>query len=195
MKTRESGMPDEKMWQSFFDPEKILTALKLDKNVRDAVDFGCGYGTFAIPAAHRIKGTLYGFDIDAKMIEECNRRAHQENINNIRLFVRDFVKDGTGLPSESIDYAMLFNILHAKNPLLLLREAWRILDFGGCLAIIHWNYDPNTPRGPSMDIRPRPADCQKWIEQAGFEVENGIIDLPSHHYGLVGRKRDYTQRV
>jgi SAM-dependent methyltransferase len=190
MKARESGMPDEKMWQSFFNPEVILTALKLDNRICDAADFGCGYGTFTLPAALRIKGTLYGFDIDAAMIGECNRRAQQEGITNLQLFVRDFVKNGTGLAPESVDYTMLFNILHAEEPLLLLHEAWRILKPHGRVAIIHWNFDPTTPRGPSMDIRPRPADCQKWTEQAGFEVENGIIDLPPYHYGLVGRKSD-----
>ncbi len=188
MKTRESGMPDKKMWQSFFDPEVILTELKLDKSVCDAVDFGCGYGTFVLPAARRIKGTLYGFDIDETMIEQCSRRARQEGVGNLRLYLRDFVKNGTGLAPESVDYAMLFNILHAEKPLLLLREAWRILVPSGRVAVIHWNYDPGTPRGPSMDIRPRPVDCQKWIEQTRFEVENGIIDLPPYHYGLVGAK-------
>jgi hypothetical protein len=44
MKTRESDMPDETLWRSFFDPEAILTALKLDNSVCDAVDFGCGHG-------------------------------------------------------------------------------------------------------------------------------------------------------
>lgn len=190
MKTRESGMPDEEMWRSFFDPEAILTALKLDKSVCDAVDFGCGYGTFAIPAAKRIKGILHGFDIEPDMIQECRSRIQKEGLFNIQLHLRDFVKDGTGLPFNSVDYVMLFNILHAENPLLLLKEAWRILRPCGRVAVVHWNYDPDTPRGPSMDIRPRPGDCKQWIEQAGFKVENDIIDLPPYHYGLIGRKAD-----
>jgi ubiquinone/menaquinone biosynthesis C-methylase UbiE len=53
-----------------------------------------------------------------------------------------------------VDYAMLFNILHAEQPERLLREARRILAPHGLLGIIHWNYDPSTPRGPSMEIRP-----------------------------------------
>lgn len=63
MKTRESGMPDEKMWRSFFDAEAILTAMALDGTVCDAADFASGYGIFAIPAARRVQGTLHGFDI------------------------------------------------------------------------------------------------------------------------------------
>jgi ubiquinone/menaquinone biosynthesis C-methylase UbiE len=188
MKTRDSGMPDDEMWSSFFDPEFILTAMGLTGDVRDAVDFGCGYGTFAIPAAKRIRGMLHGFDIETEMIEECTRRAQQENIRNARFCLRDFVTEGTGLEPESVDYAMLFNILHAENPLQLLHEAWRILAPGGRVAVIHWNYDPSTPRGPAMSIRPRPAECRRWIEEAGFVIENGVIDLPPYHYGLCGRK-------
>lgn len=189
MKTRQSGMPDEEAWRSFFDPEAILSALKLNESVCDAVDFGCGYGTFALPAARRIRGTLHGFDIEAEMIEECVRRAHAANVRNVRFNLRDFMAEGTGLAKESVDYAMLFNILHAEQPLTLLREAGRVLKPGGRVSVVHWNYDPTTPRGPSMDIRPRPEDCHRWVEEAGFRVEGGIVQLPPYHYGLVGRKK------
>lgn len=189
MKTRESGMPDEGMWQTFFDPEAVLTALGLDGAVGDAVDFGCGYGTFALPAARRIHGTLHGFDIEGGMVAECERRAAADGVRNARFLCRDFVAEGTGLPADSADYAMLFNLLHAEEPLTLLREAWRILRPGGRVAVMHWNHDPATPRGPSMEIRPRPEDCLRWMVDAGFVAEGGPIDLPPHHYGLTGRKK------
>ncbi len=188
MKTRESGMPDEAAWEAFFDPKAILDALRLNGGVCDAADFGCGYGTFALPAARRIHGTLHGFDIEPAMIRLCEVRSRELGIENLRLHLRDCVVDGTGLAADSQDYAMLFNILHAEHPLLLLHEAWRILKPGGRVAVIHWNYDPATPRGPSMEIRPRPADCLRWVEQAGFAMEGGVIDLPPHHYGLVCMK-------
>lgn len=192
MKTRESGMPDEEMWRSFFDPEAILSALGLDESVGHAVDFGCGYGTFALPAARMIRGTLYGFDIAPEMVAECERRAVAASVHNARFFQRDFVTDGTGLAEDAVDYAMLFNILHAEAPRLLLREAWRILRPGCRVSVMHWNYDPATPRGPSMEIRPRPEDCQRLIEEVGFVTEGGIIDLPPYHYGLIGRKKGKT---
>ncbi|GMV95501.1 MAG: hypothetical protein AMXMBFR82_52790 [Candidatus Hydrogenedentota bacterium] len=188
MKTRDSGMPNEEMWRSFFEPETILRALGLENLVRDAVDFGCGYGTFSIPAARRIQGTLYGFDIEPEMVAECGRRAAAEGVHNAQFYQRDFVADGTGLDAGSVDYAMLFNILHAEEPLVLLREARRILTSGGQLAIMHWNYDPETPRGPSMEIRPRPEQCRAWAEEAGFVCEtNDKIDLPPYHYGWLLR--------
>jgi ubiquinone/menaquinone biosynthesis C-methylase UbiE len=84
---------------------------------------------------------------------------------------------------------MLFNILHAEWPTLLLAEAFRVLAPRGTLAVIHWNYDATTPRGPSMDIRPRPEQCQGWAEQAGFRLlDPGIVPLPPYHYGMALRR-------
>jgi SAM-dependent methyltransferase len=75
MKTRESGMPSEKMWQSFFDPEPILKRLGLAPTCRDVVEFGCGYGTFTIPAARIASAVVYALDIEPEMIELVRRKA------------------------------------------------------------------------------------------------------------------------
>ena len=188
MKVRESGMPGPEMWHTFFDPVAILDSMGLTNRVVNAVDFGCGYGTFAIPAAKQIQGTLYGFDLEPAMIAASERFAANENVRNIQLYQRDFVNEGTGMDTASVDYVMLFNILHAEDPLCLLREAYRILSPAGNLGVIHWNYDPKTPRGPPMSMRPKPEDCRQWIEETGFIIERAHIDLPPHHYGLLARK-------
>ncbi|MDD4116977.1 MAG: hypothetical protein PHI39_02040 [Kiritimatiellae bacterium] len=96
--------------------------------------------------------------------------------------------DVPGLPPDSVEYAMLFNLLHAEDPRCLLAEAWRILAPGGRLGVIHWNHDPATPRGPPMEIRPRPEDCRRWIAGAGFVLETPHVELPLHHYGIRARK-------
>jgi SAM-dependent methyltransferase len=186
MKTRESGMPEESMWQGFFDPEAVLKKLGLTSACKNVVDFGCGYGTFTIPAACIISGVVYALDIEAEMIEATRRKAEEACLTNVEVRQRDFVAEGSGLPDGSVDYVMLFNILHAEERMRLLQEAWRILTRDGKLAIIHWNYDPSTPRGPNMNIRPRPEDCRAWAEQTGFELlPPGLIDLPPYHYGFV----------
>ena len=96
--------------------------------------------------------------------------------------------EGSGLLEESVDYAMLFNILHLENPAVLLREAYRILKIGGRLGIIHWNHDPATPRGPSMNIRPKPEQCIQWAERARF-CDPVKFDLKPYHYGIVMLRR------
>jgi SAM-dependent methyltransferase len=186
MKARESGMPDEATWQGFFDPPAVLRKLHLSGSCHDAVDFGCGYGTFTIPASRMLSGTMHAVDIEPEMIAAVKAKAAAAGLQNVRTYLRDFIAYGTGLPERSVDYAMLLNILHAECPEVLLGEAFRVLRPGGRLAIMHWNYDPATPRGPSMDIRPRPDQCRRWAEEAGFRLlPPGLIDLPPYHYGLV----------
>jgi len=186
MKVRDSGMPDEQRWTEFFDPPAILARLGLTGAARDVAEFGCGYGTFTIPAARIVAGTVHALDIEPEMIAVTGQKAESAGLGNVRTHLRDFAELGTGLPDASVDYAMLFNILHAEDPVRLLKEAYRVLAPGSKAGIIHWNYDPSTPRGPSLEIRPRPAQCIEWAERAGFRlVSQEIIDLPPYHYGIV----------
>ena len=188
MKIRESGMPDEIYWESFFDVQNIFSKLRLDNTIRIVAEFGSGFGTFTIPAAKIIKGEIHAYDIDAKMISRLSERAAKEKLSNVIIHETDFVKKGTLLKNNSIDYAMLFNILHAEYPIELLNEALRILKPGGKAGIIHWIYSAATPRGPSMDIRPKPEQCIEWMKSAGFNVKNGVISLLPYHYGIVAIK-------
>ena len=154
----------------------------------DVVEFGCGYGTFTIPAARRSRGTVHAIDLDPEMLAVVQRKVREEGRTNVRTVARDFAVSGTGLPDDNVQYAMLFNILHAEDPQALLREARRVLAPGGLLGIMHWNYDTSTPRGPSLEIRPRPEQCERWAIAVGFERTAGIVSLPPFHYGMVVRK-------
>ena len=186
MKARESGMPEEQLWDSFFAPAETLRKLQLTPACRAVVDFGCGYGTFTVAAARITPGTVFALDLEAEMLAATQVKADAGRLRNVRTLLRDFAAEGSGLREGEADYAMLFNILHAEEPEVLLREARRVLAPGGKLAIIHWNYDPSTPRGPSMAIRPRPEQCVAWAESAGFRLlPPGVVDLPPYHYGMV----------
>lgn len=185
MKARQSGMPSEELWHSFFDPATTLLKLGLIEDCGCVVDFGCGYGTFTVPAARVIQGNVYAIDIDPEMIAAIQVRS--ERHPNIYILQKDFVEDGCGLPEGSADYAMLFNILHAEESAALLKEAMRVLKPGGKLAVMHWNYDPATPRGPSMDVRLRPDACLELVISAGFTV-GPLVDLPPYHYGFVSQR-------
>jgi ubiquinone/menaquinone biosynthesis C-methylase UbiE len=189
MKVRDSGMPERDAWESFFDPDQMLTHLGLTANCHDVVEFGCGYGTFTLPAARRVGGTVFALDIDSTLLATAEGRAAAQGLTNIRFLQRDFIAQGTGLPDGSMDYAMVFNILHCEDPVGLLREAHRNLREGGALGVIHWKPDPDTPRGPPMSIRPRPEQCKQWAEAAGFSQSGGLIELPPYHFGLVLLRR------
>jgi SAM-dependent methyltransferase len=191
MKGRESGMPDEAWWATFFEPDGALDRLfGADGPQGDIVEFGCGYGTFTLPAARRTGGVVTALDIEPDMVERVVRQAAASNRDNVRASVRDFVAHGTGLDDASQDHAMIFNLLHLEDPLALLREARRNLRPDGTLSVVHWRSDIPTPRGPSLDIRPTPAQCRRWMQEAGFEDIRGI-DLQRacpYHFALIARR-------
>jgi SAM-dependent methyltransferase len=187
MKARESGMPSEDAWTSFFDPANLLAQfLSVDADETIA-EFGSGYGTFTLPAARLTRGTIHAFDIEPGLVSLVRQRARDSGLANIRAELRDFVATGTGLADASVDHAMLYNILHLDDPLALLREAHRILKLGAHLSIIHWNYDPATLRGPPLAIRPRPGQCRTWAESAGFIFvrDADFSRCAPHHYGFL----------
>lgn len=156
------------------------------------VEFGCGYGTFTIPAASHIEGRLFALDIEPEMIAVTCQKATQAGLRNVVARVRDFVSEGTGLPDGVAGYAVLFNILHIECPVALLREAFRVLKPGGIAGIIHWRNDVDTPRGPSRDIRPTPEQCRAWGEQAGFEFVHEVpLCCCSWHWGLALRRPEH----
>ena len=169
-------MPEESLWATFFTPEEVLHKLGLP-TVGDVVDFGCGYGTFTIPAAKITSGTVYALDIDLEMVAITKQKAEAAGLENVRTYVRDFVADGTGLPDASVQYVMLFNILHAERPEVLLREAYRVLAPGGKLGIIHWNYDsdqgnPFTENTFMNNNQQVARDGDGALERVGFSFQN-----------------------
>jgi hypothetical protein len=123
------------------------------------------------------------------MVAETTSKATAAGLSNVVGIVRDFVAEGTGLPDAKAGRAMLFNILHIENPLGLLREAYCVLKPGGEMGIIHWRTDIETPRGPSLEIRPTAEQCRVWGEQAGFEfVRYEPLSCCSYHWGLLMRR-------
>jgi len=154
MKVRESGMPEEHVWEDFFSPGTILKTMGVSSGIKDVAEFGCGYGTFTIPTAKMVSGKVYALDIETEMIESTQRKAMNNRLRNVETILRDFM------------------------------EAHRILRPNGKLGIVHWNYDPATPRGPPMEIRPQPEQCIHWAEAVGFVFQQQK-DLQPYHYGVL----------
>jgi SAM-dependent methyltransferase len=112
--------------------------------------------------AKRISGILTTLDIEETMIQRTKQPAAAEGAFNVGYELRDVFVDGFGGEPSSQDACLLFNILHCEEPMRLLEKASRIVKPGGAVLVIHWRYDPATPRGPNMDIRPRPDQIVKW---------------------------------
>jgi SAM-dependent methyltransferase len=176
MKIRDSGMPEEAYWETLLDVPLIFQRLGIAR-FHDVAELGCGYGTFTIPIARTIPGVLHTFDVDPAMLARTRDRAAGLNVVCSE---RDVVADGFGVAADAV---LLFNILHCEQPARLLRQAAAALNPGGEVLVIHWRYG-ETPRGPSLEIRPRPEQIVAWAREAGLAPCEAAIDLPPWHYGL-----------
>src|SRR3990172_4403851 len=176
MRLRDSGMPDEAYWETLFDVPLALSRLGIER-FHDVAELGCGYGTFSIPIARVIGGTLTTYDIDPAMVRRTLERGQ-----GLRIIaeVRDVMERGFGVRADAV---LLFNILHCEEPVRLLRHAVGALKPGGEVLVIHWRHNIATPRGPTADIRPSPQQIVGWAADAGLAASD-VIDLPPWHYGL-----------
>jgi SAM-dependent methyltransferase len=180
MKIRDSGMPDETYWETLLDVPLILDRLDI-RRFTDVAELGCGYGTFTIPIAKVLAGTVYTFDVDPAMLDRTHERGAGLRIIGEQ---RDVMADGFGVRADAV---LLFNILHCEGPVELLRHAAKALHPDGQVLVIHWRFG-QTPRGPGLDIRPRPEQIVAWAHEAGLEADGGVVDLPPWHYGLKLRR-------
>ena len=75
------------------------------------LDFGCGPGRFALPAAEIVGdlGRVYAVDVHPLAIRMVEKAARMEGLANVRTIQSSCA---TGLDAETIDVALLFDALH-----------------------------------------------------------------------------------
>jgi ubiquinone/menaquinone biosynthesis C-methylase UbiE len=99
------------------------------------LDYGCGTGSFTIPAARIIgaQGKVYALDCFSRQLEMVAEQSQKEGLNNIETILS---KSHTGLPDESIDTVWMCDVLHEiTERRSLITELHRVLKKDGVLAI------------------------------------------------------------
>lgn len=117
------------------DPRQRLVEVGLEPG-QAILDFGCGIGSYAIPAAQIVgdSGVVYALDIHPLAVETVERRARKENLDNVETIQSD---GDTGLPDESVDAILLYDVLHSvPDKGGLLRELHRVLKYDGFLSVV-----------------------------------------------------------
>jgi len=119
----------------FMNPRKLLEKVDI-KESQIVLDFGCGSGSYIIPAARMVgeNGMVYALDIHPLAIRAVEKKANKEGLTNIRTILsgRD-----TGLPDESIDVVLLYDVIRSiKDKRALLKELHRVMKANGLLSIL-----------------------------------------------------------
>ena len=130
------------------------------------LDFGCGSGTYTIPAAKIVgeQGRVYALDKDKKALDELIQKAKLAGLKNIERI------DTSGEPridltDESVDVVLLFDVFHsyyfaqADDRKSLLNEIYRVMK-------------------PSAFISVWPKHMES---EAGDEIKNANFRLEKEH--------------
>jgi len=107
----------------------------LVKEGQTFLDYGCGTGSFTIPAARIVStsGKVYALDYFPRQLEIVNEKAKKEGLANIETILSD---SKTGLEDECIDVIWVCDVLHElKERRAVLEELHRVLRRDGVLAI------------------------------------------------------------
>ncbi len=107
------------------------------------LDFGCGPGSYTIPAAKIVgeKGKVYALDIHPLAIEAVEKKARKKKLTNITAIPSH---GDTGLPDESVDVVLLYDTIHMiKDKPALLKELQRVLKADGFLSVTDHHLEAN----------------------------------------------------
>jgi ubiquinone/menaquinone biosynthesis C-methylase UbiE len=121
-------------------PIKILKQINIQPGSH-ILDYGCGSGSYSIPAAQLVgpTGKVYAADIHPLAIREVQKRVRMMELRNVDTILTD---QDTKLPNASIDIIFLFRVLHDfKNPDIIIKELDRVLKPTGILSVIDHKFD------------------------------------------------------
>lgn len=170
-----------------FDISQILSKISIEEK-QQVAELGCGnFGFFVWPLARLVgrQGRVYAVDILKPTLEEVSKEAKKNNLpqvltvwSNLEIF------KATGIETNSLDSALLINVLHQSDKKIeILREAIRLLKRGGKLLIIEWKNE-DLPLGPPPEKRVKLESLKSAIPKIGLNIREEFEAGP-YHYGLI----------
>jgi len=170
---------DSEKWLAY-GGEEFLREIGI-KEKKNILDFGCGDGAYAIPAAKAVggKGRVYVADKDGNAIEALLNEAESRGLDNIFQIP---ASQRLNLDNNSIDAALLYDVLHYMDEnerRNLYGEIHRVLKTGGILSVYPKHNKSDWPMWnlSDMDIE----DIIKEIENSGFHLERKYCKRLMHN--------------
>lgn len=152
----------------FINPGKQLQNVGIEEG-QTVLDFGCGPGSYTIPAARMVgeRGRVYALDIHPLAIRAVEKKAKKERLTNTTAILSD---GDTGLQDKSIDVVLLYDTIHMiRDKGALLKELHRVMKPSGVLSVLAEHI--------------RVEDVLEIVEKDGF------FSLKNQHGNLVNFER------
>jgi ubiquinone/menaquinone biosynthesis C-methylase UbiE len=157
---------------------------------QSVIDFGCGSGTWALPAARIVGdgGTVYALDKawhgmwPGEGLAALARRAEAEALSNVRV-MKTSGELTIDLDAETVDVALAHDVLHSyyfspQQISAALEELHRVLKPGGILSF--YPGDPETS-GDLAQLR----RILESVQETGFHLESEYSGRVIHEERIV----------
>lgn len=118
----------------FARPDELLREADIEPGYR-VLDYGCGPGSYVPIAAEQVgpEGRIYALDLHPLAVERVQSLARRRQLSNVETIRSDC---HTGLPKDSVDVVLLYDILHMlSEPHAVLSELRRVLKPEGRLSV------------------------------------------------------------
>lgn len=184
--------PDWDWWGKLWPtPGETLRRLGLSAG-NSVVEIGSGNGYFALPAARIVNpAPVYAVDLDSELLEELERLADQQDVENV-VPVHGDARSLTDHVPDPVDVGLLANAFHGiEDPVAVVEEVVSALTEDGRFIVVNWRDLPREtttvagePRGPPTDLRVSPDETREIVEGTADVTLARRIELPPYHYGL-----------
>jgi len=184
--------PDFERWQSIFESEgrevydrriAILNTLNL-KAGHSIADIGAGTGLFSLLFSNAVgpNGKVYAVDISQEFVKNIQRRARENNLDNLIGVVND--QKNTKLAKDSIDIAFICDTYHHfEYPQSTMQSIHQALRPGGQVIIIDFRKQAGFSSSWVMGhVRANKETVIKEIEAQGFKFIEDKKILHSNYY-------------
>ena len=153
------------------DGEQFLRKIGL-KEEQIVLDFGCGEGHHAIPAAKIVgsKSKIYAFDKDKNALSKLEKTAKQFSLKNIELINGD---TKVSLEDNSVDVVLCYDVIHyMKNRTPIYDEAYRVLKPEGFFSLYPKHHKDDYPLMELASIKL--GSVIKEVGKTGFALKDKL---------------------
>jgi ubiquinone/menaquinone biosynthesis C-methylase UbiE len=162
------------------EPSRAIEALDLRAGMTVA-DIGAGSGYYAVRMARKVgaDGKVYATDIQVGMLSLIQRRAKQEQLQNIVPVLG--AVDDPRLPPASLDLALMVDVYHElSSPQAFVRRLREALKPDGRLVLIEFRKED--PRVPIREEHKMSVEqVRQELTADGYTVDKVLDILPWQH--------------
>lgn len=159
------------------ESKRFLKDIGLKKG-QFVVDFGCGKGSYSIPASIVVgkKGKVYSIDKNKESLVDLKQNIRNKGLSNIEIMhtKRDIKLN---ISDESVDLFLLYDVIHLlNNRKKLFKEIYRVLKKNATLSVYPKHHD--TEMNMTLD------EVRFEIESNGFTFHKKLLKKLMHSGNL-----------